>query len=53
MGVEEALYSMVTYVSASKTVDFVVQGIEEYTGIIIISKKYQRIEKMIIKDLEK
>ncbi len=53
MWIEEALYSMVTYISASKTVDFVVQGIEEYIGVTIISKKYQKIEKMIIEDLWK
>lgn len=48
MGVEVALYSMITYISASKTVDFVIQGIEEYIGVTIISKKYQKIERMII-----
>jgi len=30
IGIETALYSMLTYISASKTVDFVIQGIEEY-----------------------
>lgn len=53
MGVEVALYSMITYISASKTVDFVIQGIEEYIGVTIISKKYQKIERMIIWDLGK
>src|SRR5690606_36460133 len=35
LSVESALYSILTYLSASKTVDFIVQGIEEYTGVTI------------------
>jgi uncharacterized membrane-anchored protein YitT (DUF2179 family) len=37
LGVEEALYSILTYVSAAKTVDFVLYGLEQYTAITIIS----------------
>ncbi|MDH5399840.1 MAG: YitT family protein, partial [Cyclobacteriaceae bacterium] len=37
--VEISLYAMLTYLSASKTVDFVVSGIEEYLGVTIISDK--------------
>ena len=39
LSVEIALYAMLTYFAASKTVDFVIEGVEEYTGITIISKK--------------
>ncbi len=35
LGVEIALYSMITYLSASKTLDFIVEGIEEYIGVTI------------------
>jgi len=45
---EVALYSILTYLAASKTVDFLVQGIEEYTGVTIISEKSEDIRKMII-----
>ncbi len=38
LSVETALYSMLTYLSASKTLDFVIEGIEEYTGVTIISE---------------
>jgi uncharacterized membrane-anchored protein YitT (DUF2179 family) len=48
LSVETALYSMLTYLSASKTVDFVIEGIEEYTGVTIISVKSESIRKMII-----
>jgi uncharacterized membrane-anchored protein YitT (DUF2179 family) len=51
LSVEIALYSILTYLSASKTVDFVIEGIEEYTGVTIISVKAEAIRKMIIDGL--
>lgn len=47
LSIETALYSILTYLSASKTVDFIVEGIEEYTGVTIISIKYDEIKNMI------
>ena len=47
LGVEKALYSMLTYLAASKTVDFLIEGIEEYTGVTIISRKSTDIREMI------
>ena len=47
LSVEIALYSMVTYISASKTLDFVVEGIEEYMGVTIISPLSGQISQMI------
>lgn len=44
---ETALYSMLTYLSASKTVDFLIEGIEEYMGVTIISIKNDEIRQMI------
>ena len=38
LGLEIALYSMLTYFAASKTIDFLIHGIEEYTAVIIISE---------------
>jgi uncharacterized membrane-anchored protein YitT (DUF2179 family) len=35
--VEMALYSVLTYMAAAKTVDFILEGIEEFTGVTIIS----------------
>ncbi len=48
LSIESALYSMLTYLAASKTLDFVVDGIEEYTGVTIISVHSEDIRKMII-----
>jgi len=47
LGLETALYSMLTYLSASKTVDFLIEGIEEYLGVTIISRKNNEIKQMI------
>lgn len=46
--IEIALYAILTYLAASKTVDFVVSGIEEYIGVTIISPKYEEIRVAII-----
>ncbi len=49
--IEISLYAMLTYLAASKTVDFVVSGIEEYVGVTIISKKNEEIRLAIIEKL--
>jgi uncharacterized membrane-anchored protein YitT (DUF2179 family) len=51
LSVEVALYSMVTYLAASKTLDFIVEGIEEYMGVTIISSHYDEIREMIIQKM--
>src|ERR1043166_8858444 len=47
LSIETALYSMITYLAASKTLDFIVEGIEEYTGVTIISSHDEEIRLMI------
>ena len=42
LGVEEALYSILTYVAAARTLDFVIHGIEEFTAITIVSRAERR-----------
>lgn len=49
--VEVALYSMITYLAASKTLDFVIEGIEEYIGVTIISNHNEKIRQMIIHEM--
>jgi uncharacterized membrane-anchored protein YitT (DUF2179 family) len=49
--IEIALYAMLTYLSASKTVDFVVSGIEEYVGVTIISDLHEEIRLAITEKL--
>ncbi|MER3498908.1 MAG: hypothetical protein C4308_09895 [Chitinophagaceae bacterium] len=47
LSVEVALYSILTYLAASKTVDFILEGIEEFTGVTIISHRSRQIAEMI------
>lgn len=51
LGVESALYSILTYFAASKTIDFLLHGLEEYTAIIIVSEKSEEIRRAIVRDL--
>lgn len=49
--IEIALYAILTYLAASKTVDFIVSGIEEYIGVTIISEHSEEIRLAIIENL--
>jgi uncharacterized membrane-anchored protein YitT (DUF2179 family) len=49
--IEIALYAILTYMAASKTVDFVVTGVEEYIGVTIISEKSEEIRLAIIEKM--
>lgn len=51
INIETALYAVLTYFSASKTVDFIIEGIEEYTGVTIISVKHEELKQMIVEKL--
>lgn len=51
MSIDTALYAMITYLAASKTLDFVIDGIEEYTAVTIISCHSKEIKEMIINEL--
>jgi uncharacterized membrane-anchored protein YitT (DUF2179 family) len=51
VNLETALYSMLTYFSASKTIDFIISGIEEYIGVTIVSDNAAEIKEAIINNL--
>ncbi len=51
LGIDIALYSMITYLAASKTLDFVVEGIEEYIGVTIVSSHHEEIREMFLSRL--
>ncbi len=48
LGIEIALYSMITYLAASRTLDFIIEGIEEYIGVTIVSSHSEEIRQMVI-----
>lgn len=47
LSVETALYAILTYLAASKTVDFLLEGVEEFTGVTIISHRNEEIGRFI------
>lgn len=51
LGLPTALYSILTYYAASRTTAFVTEGLEEYTGVTIISGQSQEIKEKLVKDL--
>ncbi|WP_019947973.1 YitT family protein [Hymenobacter aerophilus] len=51
LSIETALYSILAYLSAAKTVDFVIDGVEEYTGVTIVSGRSDAIRRMITEKL--
>ncbi len=53
LSIETALYAILTYLAAGKTVDYVVDGVEEYVGVTIISESHEELRKMIIGKLRR
>jgi uncharacterized membrane-anchored protein YitT (DUF2179 family)/HD superfamily phosphodiesterase len=50
-GMEVALYSMLTYFTATKTIDYVVEGLEAYIGVTIISGKSEIIKDRLVNEM--
>ncbi|HEX7999186.1 MAG TPA: YitT family protein [Pyrinomonadaceae bacterium] len=53
LGIESALYSILTYFAASKTIDFLIHGLEEYTAVIVVSERSEEIRAAIISSLNR
>jgi uncharacterized membrane-anchored protein YitT (DUF2179 family) len=53
LDIETAMYAILTYLSASKTIDFVVNGLEQYIGVTIISEKKEDIQLFLINDMKR
>jgi uncharacterized membrane-anchored protein YitT (DUF2179 family) len=51
LGVEAALYSILTYVTAARTLDFVIYGLEEFTAITVVSSESTAIREKITRDM--
>lgn len=52
-GIEPAMYSIITYFTAIKMTDYVVEGFEEYTALTIISKEDAKVKELIVKEFGK
>ena len=51
LSIEAALYSMIAYFSASKTLDFIIDGFDEYIGVTIVSSHCKEIKDMIVQTM--
>jgi uncharacterized membrane-anchored protein YitT (DUF2179 family) len=51
LGIEPALYSMLTYLAASKTIDYLLHGIEAYNGVMILTEQRETIKNAILQEL--
>jgi uncharacterized membrane-anchored protein YitT (DUF2179 family) len=47
LGVEPAMYSILTYMAAAKMIDFILNGIEQYSGITVVSIHSEAIRRAI------
>lgn len=51
LGYETAMYAVLTYLAASKTIDFIIEGLEEYVGVTIISNHHEEIHHFIVDEI--
>ena len=52
-GLETAMYSLITYFAATRATDYVVDGIEQYTAINIISSQHEKVKNFLVNELGK
>lgn len=53
LGSDRAMYSILTYFAASKTIDYFLYGLDEYTGVTIISENNDKIRNKIVEELKR
>lgn len=53
LNVETALYAILTYLIASQITKYVIEGIEAYTGVTIISANSEEIKKILVLTLNR
>ena len=52
-GWDKSMYSILTFFTAIQTADYVVDGFEQYTSITIVSKEYDKVKELLVKDYKK
>jgi uncharacterized membrane-anchored protein YitT (DUF2179 family) len=52
-GIETAMYSVITYFAATRATNYVVDGIEEFTAMNIISAYQEEIKSLLVNDFGK
>lgn len=51
LGVEAAMYSVLTYFAAFKTIDYLLHGLEAYNGVLIVSDRHESIRAALLSEL--
>jgi uncharacterized membrane-anchored protein YitT (DUF2179 family) len=51
VGFDVALYAILTYYIATRTIDYVIEGLEEFTGVTIISARSEEIKRCLVQEL--
>lgn len=52
-GLETAMYSLITYFAATRATNYIVDGIEQYTAINIISAEHDKVKDLLVNELGK
>jgi len=52
-GIETAMYSVITYFTATRAINYVVDGIEQFTAVNIISAKHDEIKSFLVNEMGK
>jgi uncharacterized membrane-anchored protein YitT (DUF2179 family)/HD superfamily phosphodiesterase len=50
-GIETSLYSILTYFAASRSIDYIIEGLQAYTGVTIISSKSEELKFQLVNKL--
>ena len=48
---EVAMYSVLTYIITAKTIDLILEGFEDYVGLMIVTSKSGEMQKTLLKDI--
>ncbi|MBW1295636.1 YitT family protein [Aquimarina litoralis] len=49
LSIEIAMYSILTFIVTAKVIDFMIEGFEDYVGLMIVSEKPDEINRQLIK----
>ncbi len=52
-GLETAMYSLITYFAATRATNYIVDGIEQYTAVNIISSQQEKVKDLLVNELGK
>lgn len=52
-GIETFMYSLITYFTATRATNYVVDGIEEFTAMNIVSANHEEIKSLLVNDFNK